>query len=155
MTGFGRSGEFFAAHVEEVYPDLVALAKGLTGGYLPLAATLCTEEIYQAFLNTADEDRAFYYGHSYCGNPLGCAVALASLELFEKENTLSRVKQLIPILKQGLKSLAEMPFVKEVRQAGLISGIELCHPDGSNINPLQALGTQVCLTARELSLIHI
>ncbi|MES4787052.1 MAG: L-lysine--8-amino-7-oxononanoate transaminase, partial [Nitrospiraceae bacterium] len=91
-TGFGRTGKMFACEHEGVTPDLMAISKGLTGGYLPLAATLTTEEIYRAFLGEYREWKTFFHGHSYTGNPLGCAVALANLEIFRKERTLARLQ---------------------------------------------------------------
>ena len=147
MTGFGRTGTMFACQREQVVPDILCLAKGLTGGFLPLAATLTTAEVYQAFLGGAE--RAFYYGHSYTANPLGCAAALASLEVFEKERTLERLPARIARLEQGLAALLErFPEVHEVRQAGLVAGIELRRPDGTQHDPARRRGEEFCLAAR-------
>jgi len=119
MTGFGRTGKMFACEHEGVRPDLMALAKGLTGGYLPLAATLATEEIFSAFLGEYAEFKTFFHGHSYTGNQLGCAAALANLRVFEEERTLENLKPKI----QDLKShLSEFPVT---RQCGFIGAVEL------------------------------
>lgn len=123
MTGFGRTGTMFACERDGVVPDFLCLAKGLTGGSLPLAATLTTREIYDAFLG--DASRAFYYGHSYTANPLGCAAALASLGVFERDRTLEGLSGKIEFLEGELAGLREaVPQVCEVRQCGLIAGIE-------------------------------
>ncbi|HKN85320.1 MAG TPA: adenosylmethionine--8-amino-7-oxononanoate transaminase [Nitrospiraceae bacterium] len=124
-TGFGRTGKMFACQHEGVTPDLMAISKGLTGGYMPLAATLATEEIYQAFLGKYREWKTFFHGHSYTGNPLGCAVALANLEVFRQEHTLKSLQPKIKALRQLLKPLAKHPHVGEIRQCGFMVGIEL------------------------------
>lgn len=122
MTGFGRTGKMFACEHEGVTPDFLCVAKGLTGGYLPMAATLTTAEVYEAFLGLAEN--AFYYGHSYTANQLGCAVALASLDLFETERALEMLQPKIGLLESLLAGL-DSPQVKEVRQCGFVAGIEL------------------------------
>ena len=122
-TGFGRTGTMFACDHERVTPDLLCVAKGLTGGYLPLAATLATESMYEAFLG--EPEKTFFHGHSYTGNALGCAAALANLEIFKKEKTLTQVRKKSRILQTLLKPLAELPIVGNVRQCGLMAGIEL------------------------------
>lgn len=124
-TGFGRTGKMFACHHENVTPDLLCVAKGLTGGYLPLAATLTTETIYKAFLGEHAECKAFFHGHSYTGNALACAAALANLDVFKKERTLANVKKKARLLQHLLKPLADLPIVGDVRQCGLMAGIEL------------------------------
>ncbi len=147
MTGFGRTGTMFACQQENVIPDFLCLAKGLTGGYLPLAATLTTGEIYDAFLGAAD--RAFYYGHSYTANPLGCAAALASLNVFESEKTLENLPQKISHFRIVLTALkSRHPIIHEVRQCGLIAGIELRRPDGEKFPPGERFGEAICLAAR-------
>ncbi|KAB2637987.1 MAG: aminotransferase class III-fold pyridoxal phosphate-dependent enzyme, partial [Verrucomicrobia bacterium] len=147
MTGFGRTGSMFACQQENVVPDFLCLAKGLTGGYLPLAATLTTAEIYAAFLG--DGGRAFYYGHSFTANPLGCAAALASLEVFHQEKTLEMLPAKIDHLRAGLVTLqARHPVIYAVRQCGMIAGIELRQPDGTKFPPAARLGEAVCLAAR-------
>lgn len=124
-TGFGRTGRLFACEHERVTPDLMAVSKGLTGGYLPLAATLATDEIYRAFLGRYDEFKTFFHGHSYTGNALGCAVALANLEVFRKEHTLRRLQPKIRALSRLLDPLNTWPHVGEIRQRGFMVGIEL------------------------------
>lgn len=124
-TGFGRTGRMFACQHESVTPDLMAVAKGLTGGYLPLAATLTTEEIYQAFLGDYGEWKTFFHGHSYTGNPLGCAAALANLALFNKDRTLVKMKRHIPVFGRMLNDLRQEPIVGDIRQCGYMVGIEL------------------------------
>jgi adenosylmethionine-8-amino-7-oxononanoate aminotransferase len=124
-VGMGRTGKMFACEHEGVSPDFLCLAKGLTGGYLPLAATLTTDEIYNAFLGTYAESKAFFHGHTYGGNPLGAAVALATLDVFEEEQTLAQLPDKIERLREHLTRIAEHPHVGDVRQCGLIAGIEL------------------------------
>ncbi len=126
MTGFGRTGTMFACQQEEVIPDFLALAKGLSGGYMPLAATLTSETIFEKFLGTIAEQKTFFYGHSYYGNPLGCAAALANLEIFAAENTLAKLQGKIALLSQLLdEHLAPSPFVGEIRQCGFMAGIDV------------------------------
>ena len=153
MTGFGRTGRMFACQHEGVTPDFLILAKGLTGGYLPLAATLTTEAIYQGFLGDFSELRAFFYGHSYSGNPLGCAAALASLQIFREEAVLDRVAGLIPVLENELQRLRRLPWVREVRQVGMIAGIEVGAAGGSHFNWRERVGARICLVAREYGLL--
>jgi adenosylmethionine---8-amino-7-oxononanoate aminotransferase len=124
-TGFGRTGRMFACEHEGVSPDLLCLAKGMSGGYLPLAATLTTERVYEGFLGEFEEFRTFFHGHTYTGNPLGCAAALASLEVFENERTLERLGGKIALLEELLGPLALADSVAEVRQCGFMCGIEL------------------------------
>ncbi|PAW80164.1 MAG: adenosylmethionine--8-amino-7-oxononanoate transaminase [Verrucomicrobia bacterium Tous-C9LFEB] len=123
MTGFGRTGEMFAADHEGVKADLIALAKGLTGGYLPLGATLIREEIFQSYRGPIE--RTFYHGHSYCGNQLGCAAALANLELFDTEHTLDKIRDRAAQLKSLSQIFWQHPHVGDIRQDGFILGIEL------------------------------
>jgi adenosylmethionine-8-amino-7-oxononanoate aminotransferase len=124
-TGFGRTGKMFACEHEGVTPDLMAISKGLTGGYMPLAVTLTTDEIYQGFLGAYDEFKTFFHGHSFTGNPLGCSVALANLQVFRQEKTLSRLSSKIKLLTQWLAPFADMPHVGDIRQRGFMVGIEL------------------------------
>jgi len=124
-TGFGRTGKMFACEHEGVSPDLMCVAKGLTGGYLPVAATLVTERVYQAFLGPYESKKTFFHGHTYTGNPLGCAAALASLELFAKEKLLLKIKHAIAFLKKELPRFYQLKHVAEVRQCGMMVGIEL------------------------------
>jgi adenosylmethionine---8-amino-7-oxononanoate aminotransferase len=124
-TGFGRTGRMFACEHEDVAPDLMCLAKGITGGYLPLAATLATERIYEGFLGEFEEFRTFFHGHTYTGNPLACAAALAALDVFEEERTLERLGGRISLLRDLLRPLIDHPAVGEVRQCGFMVGIDL------------------------------
>ncbi|HEU4705978.1 MAG TPA: adenosylmethionine--8-amino-7-oxononanoate transaminase [Solirubrobacterales bacterium] len=124
-TGFGRTGTMFACEQEGVSPDLMCLAKGITGGYLPLAATLTTEEIYEGFLGAYEEFKTFFHGHTYTGNPLACAAALANLDVFEQERTLERLQPKIALLEELLAEVASMPEVAGVRQKGFMVGIDL------------------------------
>jgi adenosylmethionine-8-amino-7-oxononanoate aminotransferase len=126
-----------------VAPDLLCLAKGITGGYLPLAATLASERVYEGFLGRFDEFRTFFHGHTYTGNPLACAAALASLDVFAEERTLERLQLKIELLGQLLEPIAEHPEVREVRRRGFMTGIELAE------HPLPArMGHRVTLEAR-------
>jgi adenosylmethionine-8-amino-7-oxononanoate aminotransferase len=125
MTGFGRTGTFFACEQDGVRPDLMAVSKGLTGGFLPLAATLATKRIFDGFLGEVKDRKALYHGHTYTGNPIGCAAALAALESFEKDRILEKLPPKIEALRQGLAPLADHPNVGEIRQRGLLAGIEL------------------------------
>ena len=148
MTGFGRTGKMFACQHEDVIPDYLCLAKGLSGGYMPLAATMVRGEIYNAFLG--DADKAFYYGHSYTANQLGCAAGLASLEVFEQEQTLEHLPEKIECLAAQLKELAnEELLVYEVRQCGLIAGIELRRGDGQIFDRSHRVGEKVAVMARD------
>ncbi len=124
-VGFGRTGRMFACEHEGVGPDIMAVAKGLTGGYLPLAATLVSDDVYAAFLGEYEECRTFFHGHTYTGNALGCAAALASLDIFENERTLERTRPRIEQLSQRLSGFRRLEHVGDVRQCGLIAGIEL------------------------------
>ena len=124
-VGFGRTGRMFACEHEGVRPDIMAVAKGITGGYLPLAATLTTEEVYQAFLGEYREFKTFFHGHTYTGNQLACAAALANLEIFEKEKTLQKLQAKISYLGNKLRPFTPLSHVGEVRQKGFMVGIEL------------------------------
>ena len=124
-VGMGRTGTMFACEQEQVSPDFLCLAKGITGGYLPLAATLTTTEIWNAFLGTYAESKTFFHGHTYGGNPLGAAAAMATLDVFEQEQTLVHLQDKIARLSKHLARLAEHPHVGSVRQCGLIAGVEL------------------------------
>ena len=132
MTGFGRTGKMFACQNEKVVPDFLCLAKGLTGGTMPLAATLTKREIYEGFKGP---ERTFFYGHSYTGNALGCAVALANLSLFESENTLAGIEEKGAYLE---RELTKIPWIQEVRRVGLILGFDVGE-----------CGKEFCLKLRE------
>ncbi|MBN2580441.1 MAG: aspartate aminotransferase family protein [Pirellulales bacterium] len=149
-VGFGRTGKMFACQHEDVTPDFLCLAKGLTGGYLPMAATLTTNVIWEAFLGTFAESRTFFHGHTYGGNPLGAASALASLEIFEEERVLENLPPKIARLAEHLRRIKELPFVGDCRQRGLIAGIELVR-DKETKEPFpwkDRRGVQVCDHAR-------
>jgi adenosylmethionine-8-amino-7-oxononanoate aminotransferase len=124
-TGFGRTGTLFACEREGVVPDLLCLAKGLTGGYLPLAATLATDAVYEPFLGRYDEYRHFFHGHTYTGNPLGCAAALSTLGKLADGRVLRAATERAAFLRECLEPLRAHPHVGDVRQAGLLAGIEL------------------------------
>jgi adenosylmethionine---8-amino-7-oxononanoate aminotransferase len=142
-TGFGRTGKMFACEHEDVAPDFMCLAKGITGGYLPLAATLTTERVYEGFLGRHEEFRTFFHGHTYTGNPLACAAALATLRLFEQERTLELLQDKIALLGELLTPIAAMPGVAEVRRRGFMCGIEL-----AGFAPADRSGHQVTVAAR-------
>ena len=143
-TGFGRTGRMFACEHEGVAPDLLCLAKGVTGGYLPLAATLTTERIYEGFLGRFEEFKTFFHGHTFTGNPLACAAALASLDVFEREQVIRRLQAKIEVLGTWLARWVEpLETVAEVRRRGFMTGIQLTD------FPLEArVGHQVTLAAR-------
>src|SRR4051794_35684550 len=128
-TGFGRTGTMFACEQEGVAPDLMCLAKGITGGYLPLAATLASERIYEGFLGEFEEFKTFFHGHTYTGNPLACAAALASLDVFEEERVLDRLATKIDLLGKLLRPIEAHSAVSEIRRVGFMTGIQLaCYP---------------------------
>ena len=144
MTGFGRTGRMFACEHEGVIPDLMVLGKGLTGGYLSLAITLSSEELFSAFDGSVANGKALAYGHSYTGNALGCAAAKASLEVFENERVLEVLQPKIRDLSSALASFRELPGVKETRQCGFIAGIEIEEPE---------MAAAVCIEARRHGLL--
>jgi adenosylmethionine-8-amino-7-oxononanoate aminotransferase len=155
MTGLGRTGPLFAFEKENVVPDLLVLAKGLTGGYLPLAATLAGGEIFAAFLGDYAEAKTFFHGHSYTGNALGCAAALASLKIFETDETLKKNERLQSVLAQELGRFWEHPQVGDVRQEGLIGASELV-ADFKTRAPFpfaERIGPRVCEAARKHGLL--
>jgi len=143
-TGFGRTGTMFACEQERVAPDFLCLGKGLTGGYMPLAATLTTERVYEGFLGAAEEGRTFFHGHTFTGNPLACAAALANLDAFEREGTLVRLQPKIRLLGELLAEVARLPEVAEVRGRGFMAGVDLGDHD-----PALRLGHRVALEARQ------
>lgn len=147
-TGFGRTGKMFACEHEGISPDIMCLAKGLTGGYLPVAATLTTDKIYKAFLGKHESMKTFFHGHTYTGNPLGCAAALANLEIFKKEKTIQKLQPKIKFLKKELQKFYNIPIVKEIRQCGMMIGIEL-----QGFEYKDRIGHKVILEARKRGLI--
>lgn len=156
MTGFGRTGTLFACEQEEIIPDFMALAKGLTGGYMPLAATITTDQVFEKFLGSYAEQKTFFYGHSYNANPLACAAALASLNLFHEEKTLEKLQVKIEWMKQLLdEQLAPSPFVGEIRQCGFVAGIEIVRDKTTQDRwPVEKqIGAAICLAARQHGLL--
>jgi adenosylmethionine-8-amino-7-oxononanoate aminotransferase len=146
-TGFGRTGKMFACQHEGVTPDFLCMAKGITGGYLPLAATLTTKKVYDGFLFDYKDLKTFFHGHTYTGNPLACAAALANLDVFKKERTLANLAPKIKFLAAKLKMFYNLPSVKEVRQCGFMVGIELS-------GKLEArAGAKVCQDIRKYGVI--
>ena len=143
-TGFGRTGTLFACEQEGVSPDFLCLAKGLTGGVIPLAATLTTDRIYEAFLGPRIEERTFFHGHTYTGNPIACAAALANLTIFARPETLPRIRQAAAVMAEHLVLIAALPGVRAVRQRGVMAGIEL-----GPFAPERFVGTAVCQQIRE------
>lgn len=150
-TGFGRTGRMFACEHENVSPDLLCLAKGITGGYLPLSATLATDEIYNAFLGRYDEFRAFFHGHTYSANPLACAAALGNLKAFHGRKTMTKLKKSVRIFSEELWYLRGLPHVGDIRQKGLMAGIELVRDKRSKqaYPPAEKRGYAVIALARE------
>jgi adenosylmethionine-8-amino-7-oxononanoate aminotransferase len=143
-TGFGRTGTMFACQQEGVAPDLMCVAKGITGGYMPLAATFATERIYKGFLGRHEEYRTFFHGHTYTGNPLACAAAIATLDVFEQEDTMGALQPKIDLLGRLLEPIAHLPCVKEVRRRGFMVGIEV-----EGYDPALRMGHRITLEARE------
>jgi adenosylmethionine-8-amino-7-oxononanoate aminotransferase len=136
FTGFGRTGKMFACDVAGIAPDLMCLSKGLTGGFLPLAVTLCTEKIYEAFYSV-DRSRTFFHGHSYSGNPLGCAAANASLRIFETEPVFERISAIESIHRERMPELARKTGVVDSRILGTIAALELRADDAGYLSRLR------------------
>jgi adenosylmethionine-8-amino-7-oxononanoate transaminase len=154
-TGFGRTGSMFACEHEGVTPDLLCLSKGITGGYMPLAVTVASEEIYSAFLGEFKDLKTFFHGHSYTGNPLACAAALACLDVFEKEDTIRNIQPKIELLEERLNKIAALTHVGNVRNKGLMAAIELVK-DKKTKEPFpweQKAGWKVAGRAREEGLL--
>ena len=132
-TGFGRTGTMFACEHEDVIPDLMSVSKGLSGGYLPIAATLATEKIFRAFLGDYSEFKTFFHGHTYTGNPLAAAASLANLELMKRKSFWKRVRSNVALLRRELEQFKDLPNVREVRQCGMMVGIELRGGSGARL----------------------
>ncbi|MDR6224773.1 adenosylmethionine--8-amino-7-oxononanoate transaminase [Desmospora profundinema] len=154
-TGFGRTGAMFACDHEGVQPDLMALGKKLTGGYLPVAATLTSDAIYEAFYGDYEEMKTFFHGHSYTGNQLGCAVALANLDLYEETDLLSHVDRLSRAILSEWEPMRQRRHVGDIRQLGLMIGIELVkdRKTRESFAWADAVGVKVCRRARDLGLL--
>ncbi len=151
-VGFGRTGKMFACEHEDVSPDILCLAKGLTGGYMPLAATLTTDQVHSAFIGSAADGKTFAHGHTFCGNPLGAAVALANLEIFASEKLIDQLPAKVEHLSRRLEEFHQLTHVGDVRQKGLIAGIELV-ADRATKTPYPSenlMGRQICNLARSL-----
>ncbi|MBM4056072.1 MAG: adenosylmethionine--8-amino-7-oxononanoate transaminase [Planctomycetes bacterium] len=155
MTGFGRTGKMFACEHENVVPDLMTLSKGINGGYMPLAVTLTTQEIYDAFLGEYSSLKTFFHGHTYTGHPLGCAASLASINLFEKEDIINNLQPKIHYLKDRLQSFRILKHVGDIRQCGLIAAIELVKDKDTKEPYLwtERIGMQICIEARKHGLL--
>ncbi|OGW85077.1 MAG: adenosylmethionine--8-amino-7-oxononanoate transaminase [Omnitrophica bacterium RIFCSPHIGHO2_02_FULL_46_11] len=154
-TGFGRTGRMFASDHESVTPDILCLAKGLSAGYLPLAATVTTEEIYEAFLGRYEELKTFFHGHTYTANPLACAVSVANLEFFERARVIEKLAPKVQFLRENLKSFYQLKHVGDIRQAGFMVGIELVR-DSKTKKPYELgekIGIRVIQEARRLGVI--
>jgi adenosylmethionine-8-amino-7-oxononanoate aminotransferase len=154
-TGFGRTGKMFAVEHEGVVPDLMTVAKGITGGYLPLAATLTTERVFESFLGPFEAQRTFFHGHTYTGNPLACAASVASLRLFRERRIVEALPAKAAALARALEPAAAMAHVGEVRQRGLMVGIELVRDRATREEYASGLraGHRVCTEARKLGAI--
>jgi adenosylmethionine-8-amino-7-oxononanoate aminotransferase len=145
----------FACEHENVTPDILTVSKGLNGGYMPLAATLTTDEIYNTFLGKHSEQKTFFHGHTYTGNPLACSAALANIDIFENEKVIEGLVPKIRVLKERLEQFKELKTVGDVRQCGLIAGLELVK-NRETKEPYsweEKIGMKVCLEARKRGLI--
>ena len=155
MVGFGRTGKMFACAHENVTPDIMALSKGINGGYMPLAVTLTTDEIYNAFIGDYGEQKTFFHGHTYTGHPLACSAALASLDIFEDEKVIEGLQPKIRLLKERLERFTNLNSVGDIRQSGLVAGIELVRNKETK-EPYsweEKIGAKVCFEARQRGLI--
>jgi adenosylmethionine---8-amino-7-oxononanoate aminotransferase len=152
-VGVGRTGTFFASEQEDVTPDIAVIGKGLSGGYLPVAATITTQDVFDAFLAPYDEFKTFFHGHTYTGNALACAAALANLQLMDERDTLTGVREREAMLAKLLEPLRDHPHVFEIRQRGMMIGIELRREGSSAYEPAERIGHRVILEARERGVI--
>ncbi len=154
-TGFGRTGRMFACEHENISPDILCLAKGITGGYLPLAATVTTEKIFRAFFGRYEEMKTFFHGHTYTGNQLACAAAIANITLFKKEKILIKMKKKIDILQDGLSRMSRLPHVGDIRQRGFMAGIEIVKNKDTKepFDIKDKISWKICSRAREKGLL--
>ncbi|MDY6968471.1 MAG: adenosylmethionine--8-amino-7-oxononanoate transaminase [Spirochaetota bacterium] len=154
-VGFGRTGKMFACQLENVSPDFLTLGKGITGGYLPLSVTVVTDEIYNAFLGEYEENKTFFHGHTYTGNPLACRAALANLDIFEKDRTIDKLQEKISFLENGLKKFLKLKHVGDIRQTGLMIGIEIVSDKETKepFPPGKKIGIKIIKEARKRGLI--
>ena len=150
-TGFGKTGKMFACEHENIVPDIMAMAKGISGGYLPLAATAVSQKVFESFLGSEGNLRTFFHGHTYTGNPLACAAAIASLEIFETEKVIEGLQPKIKTLEKGLSKLADHPNVGNVRNVGIMTGIELMMDKKRKIpfDPSLKIGATICDKVRK------
>ena len=150
-TGFGKTGKMFACENENVEPDIMCLAKGITGGYLPLAATITTQKIFDAFLGTVEENKTFYHGHTYTGNALACAAALASLELFEENNLIEKLSPKIELIEDYFAKISQLPFVGDTRHCGIMGAIEIVKdkPARESFPSALTIGAKLCASMRQ------
>jgi adenosylmethionine-8-amino-7-oxononanoate aminotransferase len=153
MTGFGRTGTMFACEQEGVVPDFLCVAKGISGGYLPLAATLTTQRVFEAFLGNYEEMKSLFYGHSYTGNQLACAAALANLRIFREEKVLAALQPKIALMRDLATELKLNRFVADVRQCGFVMGIEVAQPGGEPFDWRAQTGARICDAARKHGLL--
>ncbi len=149
-TGFGRTAKMFACQIEDVQPDIMCLAKGITGGYLPLAATLTTEKIYDGFLGKPEEFKTFYHGHTYTGNALACAAAIANLELFEQNQIINSLPEKVALIETRFAKIAQLPYIGDVRNCGLMGGIEIVKDKSTkeSFDYASQIGAKVCSAMR-------
>jgi adenosylmethionine-8-amino-7-oxononanoate aminotransferase len=154
-TGFGRTGKMFACEHEDVSPDILCLAKGITGGYLPLASTLTTNDVYKEFLGKYEDLKSFFHGHTYTGNQLACMAAVANLEIFKREKTVQKMQKKIAFLKRNLEGIKDFLHVGEIRQRGFMVGIELVkNKKTKKVYSLkEKIGLKVCCSARKKGLL--
>lgn len=154
-TGFGRTGRMFACEHENISPDILCLAKGITGGYLPLAATVTTENIFKAFFGRYEEMKTFFHGHTYTGNQIACAAAIANIAVFKKEKTLIKMQKKIDILQDGLSRISQFPHVGDVRQRGFMAGIEIVKNKNTKepFDIKDKISSKICDRAREKGLL--
>ena len=154
-TGFGGTGRLFACEHESVRPDLMCLGKRLTGGYLPVAATMATRDVFDAFLGDPEEGKTFYHGHTFTGNALGCAAAVASIDRIESTGLLAALPAKVDLIAERLAPLADHPHVADVRQCGLMVGIELMADPATktSFDPARRIGAAVCRSARDRGVI--
>ncbi|MBW8016479.1 MAG: adenosylmethionine--8-amino-7-oxononanoate transaminase [Planctomycetes bacterium] len=145
-TGFGRTGKMFACEHESVEPDLMCLAKGITGGYLPLAATMTSQKIFDAFLGEPSEHKTFYHGHTYTGNALGCAAGLASLELFQENNIIASLDEKVKLIDEYFAKFKELPYVGDVRHKGMMCAVEIVRDKttGESFDASKLIGAKLC-----------
>jgi adenosylmethionine-8-amino-7-oxononanoate aminotransferase len=146
-AGFGRTGKIFACEHENVQPDILCLAKGISGGTLPLAATLATEKIYRAFLGRYEDFKTFFHGHSYTANPLACAAGLTSMNLLRKRLKSAGFKKSLQTFREGLTLISKLPQVLQVRSVGLMAGIEILGDENKRA------GKKICMKLRELGVL--